>query len=269
MSEEDGDHTQVTKAHLHVLLISRFAVPPTKKGSLSWWWWWYRWRNRSIFKAHEWIPVSIHPPSSLSQKVRFTFPKSSRKKLHLCSFQGLGFPFFNLKHIFIFIHSLILLLLDRSPIKTNFMSHALNCSQRICERVSYPYCFNDYRRAAAENNGIIKEGCFRWQEEDAGATGLVADDLYELKALECTVKESEFFKVQEGKEKQAFFCFSFLSAFEISLCLAFCLCPYSSQIFHRFLWHPSLFLLLSFGFLGDFVRLHGYVPYRNRTMLYS
>lgn len=149
------------------------------------------------------------------------------------------------------------------------MSHALHCSQRICERVSYPYCFNDYRRAAAENKGIIKEGCFRWQEEDAGATGLVADDLYELKALECTVKESEFFKVQEGKEKQAFFCFSFLSAFEISLCLAFCLCPYSFQIFHRFLWHPSLFLLLSFGFLGDFVRLHGYVPYRNRTMLYS
>lgn len=34
MSEEDGDHTQVTKAHFHVLLISRFAVPPTKKGSL-------------------------------------------------------------------------------------------------------------------------------------------------------------------------------------------------------------------------------------------
>ncbi|XXG87324.1 hypothetical protein AAC387_Pa11g2038 [Persea americana] len=92
----------------------------------------------------------------------------------------------------------------KSRIQTNFVSHALHCSQRICERVAYPYSFNDYTQAAsAENNGIIKEGCFRWQE-DAGASGIVADDLYELKALEYTVKESEFFKMNKFEEDDQF-----------------------------------------------------------------
>lgn len=69
-------HNPITKTHLNVL-FGRFAVTPTKTGPLPWPWWCYRWRNRYIFKTHSWIPVSMHyAPSSLSKKVRFTFPKS-------------------------------------------------------------------------------------------------------------------------------------------------------------------------------------------------
>lgn len=154
----------------------------------------------------------------------------------------------------------------RSRIETNFVSHALHCSQRICERVAYPYSFNDYTQAAsAENNGIIKEGCFRWQE-DAGASGIVADDLYELKALEYTVKESEFFKVRKGNTDV--FAFSFF--LHLRSLLVWLFVPGLLFFFH-FLSFPftPIFVCIAFSFLGDFERLHEHVLSRNRTTPYS
>ena len=72
----------------------------------------------------------------------------------------------------------------------NPVSRALPCSQRICETASYPYRFDGYLAAMDEENGE-REGCVG-RQEGAGATGILADDLY-------TLKESDNFKVQNGK----------------------------------------------------------------------
>lgn len=50
------------------------------------------------------------------------------------------------------------------------ISHSLQCSERICETVALPYCFDDYMHSNAEKREGIKEGLFRWQQTQAPNT---------------------------------------------------------------------------------------------------
>ncbi|KAJ8647233.1 hypothetical protein MRB53_000256 [Persea americana] len=85
------------------------------------------------------------------------------------------------------------LLPKRPQIEMNPVSRALPCSQRICETASYPYRFDGYLAAMDEENGE-REGCVG-RQEGAGATGILANDLY-------TLKESDNFKINAVDDHQ-------------------------------------------------------------------
>ncbi|PIA64022.1 hypothetical protein AQUCO_00201368v1 [Aquilegia coerulea] len=59
--------------------------------------------------------------------------------------------------------------LKRGRIETSSISHNLQCSERICETVSFPYCFDDYLHTDVDKREGIKEGLIRWQTQQAQA----------------------------------------------------------------------------------------------------
>ncbi|KAF5208244.1 Phosphate starvation response [Thalictrum thalictroides] len=59
--------------------------------------------------------------------------------------------------------------LKRGRIETSSISHNLQYSERICETVSFPYCFDDYLNTNVEKRERIKEGLIRWQAQQAQA----------------------------------------------------------------------------------------------------
>uniref|UniRef100_A0A5B7CDX2 HTH myb-type domain-containing protein n=1 Tax=Davidia involucrata TaxID=16924 RepID=A0A5B7CDX2_DAVIN len=99
----------------------------------------------------------------------------------------------------------------RARIETmSSISENLQCSQRICETVTHPYCFDDYMQTMAEKSGIKEElGGFRRQNHEAAPIStpfsLPHDLFYNLNnpfAHADVVEESDFVEavVQEDKK---------------------------------------------------------------------
>ncbi|KAF8389619.1 hypothetical protein HHK36_024138 [Tetracentron sinense] len=111
-------------------------------------------------------------------------------------FQPSSRPFKDSDSQFIYSH----LPQKRARIETSSIPHKLQCSQRICETVTTPYCFDDYLHAMAEKR-IIKEG-FKWQTESPSTAFSLPHDLYDHNAFRYAVEESDFLKTSKLEDQQ-------------------------------------------------------------------
>ncbi|KAF9624730.1 hypothetical protein IFM89_013268 [Coptis chinensis] len=84
--------------------------------------------------------------------------------------------------------------LKRARIETSSsISQNLQCSERICETVSFPYCFDDYLQHNAEKREGIKE-CYRWQTETPNTLFSLPNNSCKLNATCPYTEESAFYK---------------------------------------------------------------------------
>ncbi|XP_042493830.1 myb family transcription factor MOF1-like [Macadamia integrifolia] len=87
------------------------------------------------------------------------------------------------------------------------MSNNMQCSQRICERVTSPYCFHDYLQNKDENGGI--KVSFRCEQAEASSSAFaMPHHLYNLNAFGYAIEESECIKATRLDDQQQMMAFT-------------------------------------------------------------
>ncbi|KAK9277638.1 hypothetical protein L1049_007184 [Liquidambar formosana] len=93
----------------------------------------------------------------------------------------------------------------RMETSSSISGNYLQCSQGICETVTYPYSFDDYVQTMAEKRGIKEGGGFRWQTPQAQAPSKpfsLPHDLYSLDPFGYAAEESDFLKISMQEDQR-------------------------------------------------------------------